>query len=299
MRNKIRPAAVIILVVAFVAIGVSQQTLVVDVNLTLLTVRVLDRQGMPAPYLTAKDFEILEEGQHRPVSHFFNQTQPVSVGLLIDRSISVRTGRDAAFRNVVRICNALSPIDQTFLMTFSTGSKMDVSFTHDHTSIISAAHRMKPTAGTRFYDAMIDALDELSRNSAGSKALIALTDGADHYSTHTFQQLLDVAGSYGSEIDIIAVLGDDSRTWSATGRAEISAELHELVRRTGGRLVSSSNEDETAAAIGRMVDDLHNVYEIGFYSSEPFSESPHIEIRIRNRPELTVFPVVPHPRFEK
>ena len=180
-------------------------------------------------------------------------------------------------------------------MTFSTGSKIDVGFTNDHALIISAASRMKPAAGTRFYDAMIDALDELARRNTGRGALIVLTDGADHYSTHTFQQLLDVVRLYGSEIDIIAGVGDDSRSWSATGRAEISAELNELVRRTGGRLVSAGSEDATAAAIDRVVDSLHNVYEIGFYSSEPFSESPHIEVRIRNRPDLTVFPVVQHP----
>ena len=299
MRNKMRLAAMTILLVAVVAAGISQQTLVVDVNLTSLTVRVRDQEGRSAPYLSAEDFEILEEGQHRPVSHFFNQTQPVSVGLLVDRSISVRTGRDATVRNVVRICNALSSSDQAFLMTFSTGSKMDVGFTRDHASIISAVHRMKQVAGTRFYDAMVDALGEMARNNAGPGALIVLTDGADHYSSHTFQQLLDISGSYGSEIDIIAGVGDDSRSWSATGRGEISAELNELVRRTGGRLVSSSSKDETAAAIRRMVDDLHNVYELGFYSAEPFSESPHIGIRIRDRPDLTVFSVVSHPRFEK
>ena len=91
----IRPAAVIILVGAFVAIAIGQQTLVVDVNLTLLTFRVRDQQGMPAPYLTAEDFEILEEGQQRPVSHFVKQTQPVAIGLMVDRSISVSTRRDA------------------------------------------------------------------------------------------------------------------------------------------------------------------------------------------------------------
>ena len=298
MRNIIRPAAVIILVGAFVAIAIGQQPLVVDVNLTLLTLRVRDQQGLSAPYLTAEDFEILEEGQQRPVSHFLKQIQSVAIGLLVDRSISVSTRRDASVRNLVRICEALSPTDQAFLMTFSTGSKIDVGFTNDHASIISAARRMKPAAGTRFYDAMIDALDELARRNTGRGALIVLTDGADHYSTHTFQQLLDVVRLYGSEIDIIAGVGDDSRSWSATGRTEISAELSELVRRTGGRLVSAGNEDATAAAIDRVVDSLHNVYEIGFYSSEPFNESPNIEVRIRNRPDLTVFPV-PHARFEK
>jgi hypothetical protein len=160
---------------------------------------------------------------------------------------------DLRYRQSVTQCvknrSALGPTDQAFFMAFSTGSRVDVGFTHNHASIISASHRMKSAAGTRFYDAMIDALDELSSSNTGRRALIVLTDGADHYNTHTFQQLLDVVRFYGSEIDIIiAGVGDDSRSWSAKGRAEISGELNELVRLTGGRLLSSANKDETATA---------------------------------------------------
>jgi hypothetical protein len=184
-------------------------------------------------------------------------------------------------------------------MTFSGGTKIDVNFTNDHTAIISAVHHLKAAAGTRYYDAVIDALEELSKSNRERRALIVLTDGADHYSTHTFRQLIDVARLYGTEIDIIADVGDDSRSWSAAGRAQISGQLEELVRLTGGRLLYSRNDDRTAASIDGMVDSLHNVYEIGFYTSESFSESPNIEIRIRNRPDLTVFPASALTRFER
>jgi VWFA-related protein len=291
-----RPKLVILTVIASLIVflltpggSADQQKLVVDVNLTLLTVRVRDPQGRPVPDLTSEDFEIFEDNQFRPASHFVAQRYPISVGLLVDRSVSVGKVRNAVAADIFRICNALRPNDQASLMTFSTGTKMEVPLTYDHKSIISAAHRLKIEAGTRFYDAMIDSLDELARSKSERKALIVLTDGADHYSTHNLHQVLDVARLYEVEMDIIAYTGTDRRSWTASGRAEISHELEHITSATGGRLLSASNGSQ-AAALEEMVDSLHNVYQIGFYSSDWSGEPPRIEIRIRNHPEWTVFP---------
>jgi VWFA-related protein len=262
------------------------------VNLKLLTVRVRDLQGTPVRNLTAEDFEILEDGQRRPASHLSIQRQPAAIGLLVDRSISVEAATRASIASVVRICSTVMPDDQAFLMTFSTGTKTDVSWTNDPAAIVSAIRRLRPAAGTRLYDALVDALDELSISRLPRKTLIVLTDGADHYSTHTLQQVIDIARLYGSEIEIIPYQGDDSRSWTPAGRKQVSSELERLATATGGRLLSSLE-------IERTVDALHDVYQLGFYTSVWADESSHLEIRIRNHPELTVFPELSRVSFEK
>jgi len=65
------------------------QRIVVDVNLTTIGVRVANDDGSPALDLSVGDFEILEDGQPRPISHFSMEYQPAAIGLLVDRSISV------------------------------------------------------------------------------------------------------------------------------------------------------------------------------------------------------------------
>jgi VWFA-related protein len=268
-----------------------QQKLVVDVNLTLLNVRVRDPQGRSVPNLTPADFEIYEDGQFRPATHLAVLRYPVSAGLLVDRSVSVGNVRNAATANVARICNALRPDDQVFLMTFSTATKMNVLLTYDHKSVVSAARHLKTEPGTRFYDAIIDALDELARSKSEHKALIVMTDGADHYSVHNLRQVLDVARLYKVEIDIIAYEGDDRRSWTASGRAAIAHELEQITSAAGGRLLSASDDPQFTAALKEMVDSLHSVYEVGFYSSVWSGEQPRIDVQIRNHPEWTVFPI--------
>ena len=126
-----------------------------------------------------------------------------------------------------------------------------------------------------------------------------MTDGADHYSTHSLQQMLDVARLYGAEIDVIAYTGNDSRSWTAAGGAQISGELRKMVSSTGGQLLSWSNSSDTAMAIERMVGSLHDVYRLGFCGSGMVRRIVNIEIQIPNRPELTVFPASSRSSFEK
>jgi VWFA-related protein len=292
MKRGMYALAAVAIVGGLVAVAIAQQTLVVDVNLRVLTVRVRDLQGKPVRHLTAEDFEILEDGQPRPVSHLSIQRQSAAIGLLVDRSISLQAARKSVIDSVVGICTTVTPDDQAFLMTFSTATKTDVSWTSDPAAIVSAIHRVRPVAGTRLYDAIVDGLDELSTSRRARKALIVLTDGADHYSTHTLQQVIDIAHLYGSEIDVIRYLGNDSRSWTPAGRTQISSELERLATATGGQLLSSSD-------IERTVDDLRDAYQLGFYTSLWADESSHLEIGIRNHPELTVFPELSLDSFEK
>lgn len=281
-----------ILVCASVAI-VAAQTLVVNVNLTGATVRVYDVHRRPVLNLTPEDFEVLENGQSRPLDSFSVDRQSAAVGLLVDRSISVAKVKSAVFHTVHRIVESLDGDDQAFLMSFSTAAQLDFPLTNDHAGILSAWRRLKPASGTRFYDATITALDELSLSKQNHKALIIVTDGADHYSHHTFRELLKTARLYGYAINVIGYDGDDSRSWTTAGRDEIRTELGELSAATGGQVFFPSDEAEAKVVVEQILQSIHSAYHLSFYTSQPTSESWDVEIRIRNRPDLTVFPSLP------
>ncbi|HLH30740.1 MAG TPA: hypothetical protein VKY31_06025, partial [Terriglobia bacterium] len=88
MRTGRLAWSALVLTWAFAGIIIGQ-TLIVDVNLTVLTVRVHDETGHPVLDLAPQDFEIFEDGHARPLSHFSVETQPATIGILVDRSISV------------------------------------------------------------------------------------------------------------------------------------------------------------------------------------------------------------------
>ena len=277
-------SALIVLVGLFWALSsTSAQKLTVDVNLTMLTARVIDELGNPVLDLNSDDFELLENGRAMPVCHFSLHTAPAGIGLLVDNSLSVLKRKGELSQTIGQLLTAMNDDDQVFLMTFAGSSELVVRPTRNRAEVSRAITKVRSSAGTRFYDAVVDGLDMLWLVSPERKALIILTDGADHYSSHTFDQVLRTARLYGREIYIVNYAGDDSRTSSEAGRSEVLSEFFQLASATGGQVFVPRNLQESYRIAKRIMGSLHHEYRFGFYSFHSFSWSSDVRIRVRGR----------------
>src|SRR5829696_8401411 len=73
--------------------GESQQTFRTAVDIVTIQASVRDARGRPMRGLTAGDFEVRDNGQLRPMlSLRADQHPPVSLGILVDMSGSMRIG---------------------------------------------------------------------------------------------------------------------------------------------------------------------------------------------------------------
>ena len=207
------------------------QKLSLDVNLTMLRSHVVDGRGSAILDLTADDFEILEKV---PLRHFSLDTGTAEIGFLADTSLSMRPFKDDLKQTIGQFVASMNG-DRAFLMSFASDAELVVAPTYDLAAITKGIDKLKTTAGSRFYDAVLNALDELVRSKNDRKALIILSDGADHYSSHTFEQLLKTAKLYGCEIYVVGYPGDDSRISGETGRAGIRGQFFQLVSARGAK----------------------------------------------------------------
>jgi VWFA-related protein len=286
----------LLLLIWILSVGAAQK-LAVDVNLTLLRAHVIDERGHAVLGLKAEDFELLENGKPIPISHFSMNTGAADIGLLVDTSLSTAPVREEINQTVGQLV-AMMNGDRVFLMTFAGGSELVVPLTSDRAAVTKTLGKVKLTAGTRFYDAVLHALDELALARQDRKALIVLTDGADHFSAHTFDQLLTTARLYGCEIYIIGYAGDDSRTWKLAGRNSIRGEFFQLASVTGGQAIFPLRLEDSYRAARQVLDSLHHEYRFGFYSSHPFDEPSEVRIRIpgdRDDHRFVYFSLVPAP----
>jgi VWFA-related protein len=271
--------------------------LVIDVNLRNLNVFVEDESGDPVLDLTADDFEVLENGQSKPVKHLTLETEPVAVGLVLDRSSSISPVKKKVDEAVRHALEAVGPKDQVFLVTFAGTDKLIVGRTTSRKNIVEAIRKTKLGFGTRVYDALVHSLQYLSTSSLERKIVIVFSDGADHYSTHTFEQLLGGAAFYATPIYMVGYVGDDSRTWSDQGRRQIRDEFEQLAAKTGGKAYFPTYSADGAAIARQILVGMRYEYRIGFYSSGPFAESSDVQVKFRDRSRrLTIRisrPVIP------
>ena len=256
------------------------QNLVIDVNLRQVDVYVENQNGRAALDLTADDFKVVEDGSPKPVKHFALEVAPVAVGIVLDRSSSIRPVKNQLDEAARYVLEAVHPNDQVFLMTFATDNEINVDFTTDHRNVLTAMQKSKLSYGTRFYDAMADALEYLATNRLDRKMLIVLSDGADHYSTHNFEQVLDRAKLLGAPVYFISWAGDDSSTWFEGGRKEIRNKIGQLASLTGGRVYFPSSAIDCLETSKQVMQSMQYRYRLGFYSSSLFAEWSEVQVSV-------------------
>jgi len=277
-----RYASYFTLLLAFGAVAPSSsQDVFVDVNLRAVALSVEDECGRPVIDLKPDDFVVIENGQAKPVAHLSLETHPVAVGLVLDRSISIAPVKNKLDRAVMHVIDATLDHDELFLMTFARRGKLNVTLTTEHQEILDAIRKSKLGLGSRLYDVILDSLQYLSTSSVQRKVLIVFSDGADHYSAHTLEEVRVAAMFFGVRIYMLGNVGDDSRTWFERGRGEIQDQFDQLARSTGGRAFFSESETDCSDAALQILQRSQYEYRIDFYSSTSLRESVDAQVMLR------------------
>ncbi len=270
-----------LLITVATVIVLSAQDLIVDVNLTMLNVSVEDQHGHPVLDLAADDFEVLENGQFRPVKHFSLQQEPVAIGFVVDRSSSVEPLRKDIDRAVERVLKVLRPEDKAFLITFAGNNSLNATLTNEPLAFLKTIQKTKFSFGTRFYDVIVDSLQYLATADIERKALVIFSDGADHYSSYTSEEVLGTAKRYGFPVYIFGYSGDDPSLWSEQGRRAVREEFTQLAKATHGKAFFPTPSTNCSELAKHILGTLGHTYKLGFYSLGPFTSLSDIQIRLR------------------
>jgi len=102
----------------------------VNVELVNVVATVLDDQGKYMDGLKLEDFQVFEDGEEQKISFFSHDLRvPISVGVLVDSSGSMRHKLQQALQTVREIALALSPQDEMFVVSFNSDVDLRKHFT--------------------------------------------------------------------------------------------------------------------------------------------------------------------------
>ena len=105
----------------------------VNTELVTLNVRVIDRNNRPINNLRQSDFHVFEDGVAQPVESFSREEVPISYGLAVDTSGSLRSQLQGVIDAGKTIINSNKPGDETFLVSviphasYTLGSPVEAS----------------------------------------------------------------------------------------------------------------------------------------------------------------------------
>jgi Ca-activated chloride channel family protein len=249
----------------------------VDVDLVLLHATVRDREGQLVPDLREEDIEIFEDGVRQAVRLFRHEDAPVTAGLVVDHSGSMKNKLSDVVAGARRFARASHPLDQMFVVNFNEHVTMPQSSLEQFSSRSDELERAittAPAAGrTALYDAIAAALARLHKGSRDRRVLVVFSDGGDNASQHSLADVLRLSALSSAVIYTIGI-------FEASDPDKNPGVLRQLAKATGGEAFFPDRFEEIAAVCDRIALDIRQHYTIGFVSSNLARDGAYRSIRM-------------------
>lgn len=238
-------------------------TFCVGTERVVLHVSVVDRQGRFVTELGHESFAVTEDDNRQELTYFAQEDIPVSIGLVIDNSGSMRQKRREVNAAALEFVKASHPEDEVFIVNFNDEAYLDQDFTSNHNRLQDALQRIDSRSGTALYDAVsmsLDHLIEAGNETYQKRALLIITDGEDTASRMDLEILVRKLQSSNVTVYGIGLLSEEERR--AAKRAE--RHLKQLTHPTGGPAYFPTASDQVEPLVKRIAADIRNQYTLEY-----------------------------------
>jgi VWFA-related protein len=230
-------------------------------ELVALHVSVFGRDAGIVTGLPREAFTVYDDGQAQTLRFFENQDHPVTVGLVIDSSISMSRKRAAVIAAGRSFAESSHPDDEMFTINFNErvwpGLPDGQAFTSDRAELTRALNRAGAIGRTALFDALDVALRQLDAGECQKKVLIVVSDGGDNASRATFDRVLDTA--LGMDAIIYTVRVDDE--YDGEGDPDV---LRKMASATGGEAFFPRRPDRATGVLQRIAKEIRSGYTLGY-----------------------------------
>ncbi len=256
------------------------EKLVVDVDLVVLHTTVLDEKGHLVTSLPANSFRVYEDNVEQKLSVFRNEDVPVTAGLVLDNSASMRPNRHQMMAGALRFIETSNAMDEIFIVNFNDDYYLDLrdkDFSNDVKELKEALEKTNTRGSTAFYDAARASLQHLKRGTRQKKVLLVITDGVDNASISNFNTVLREAQQSEAGIYLVALPceGNDKRDCRRAKR-----EMRKLADTSGGLATFPTSIEQVDALCRQIAHDIRNQYVIGYYPTNKARDGSFRNVRV-------------------
>jgi Ca-activated chloride channel homolog len=268
-----------------------QSKIRVGVNLVLLHAAVVDDRGRFVSGIPGENFRVFEDKVEQKLSIAKQEDVPVSMGLVIDNSGSMRDKRERVNTAAITFVKTSNPQDEAFVVNFNDDFYLDTDkdFTSDVGELKEALERVDSRGSTAFYDALIGSLDHLKKGKKDKKVLLVITDGEDNASRKGLEATIHEVQQSDAVIYAIGLLGEENKGSAKRARKA----LLEITQASGGLAFFPEGVSDTEAICTQIAHDIRNQYTLGYYPTNTNKDGGFRAVQVevtppRGRGKLTV-----------
>jgi len=237
-----------------------------DVSLVVLHTSVFDERGRFVEELKEDSFRVLEDKVQQKLAVFKREDIPVTMGLVIDNSGSMREKRARVNEAALTLVQTSNPEDEAFVVNFNDDFYLDLDkdFTSSLTDLKEALERIDSRGSTALYDAIIGSLDHAKKGSRDKKVLLVVTDGSDNASRNSLEKTIREIQKSEVVVYTIGLIGTEE---GKRERSRARKALKEIAEASGGLSFFPENVEDVHNICVEVAHDIRNQYTLAYYPS--------------------------------
>ena len=248
----------------------------VDVDVVLATVTVTDRNGRYVTGLEKENFKLTEDKVPQEISYFSSEDIPLSVGIILDVSGSMKDKLKTAVEAAITFMKGGSPDDEYFLVEFADKPTGTADFTNDIAKIQNLFLASKAKGRTALFDAVYMGLSKLEQGNNAKRALLLITDGEDNRSRYTFSNVRDFVKEKDVQMYAIGI----TNGWSDASAEQGRALLRDLAAISGGNSFFPTSVYGLEDICRKIAAELKYQYVIGYRSTNTAKNGEWRKIKV-------------------
>ena len=277
----------LILIVALLPLGAQDDVtrFSTDTRLVLLHATVVDKNGSLVTNLEKDAFTVFENNVAQTLRLFRREDVPVSLGLVVDNSGSMRDKRKKVESAALALVKASNPGDEVFIVNFNDDAWLDVEFTNDLKIMEEGLSKIDSRGGTAMRDALSMSIDYLKdKGKKDKKIILVITDGNDNTSTMTIERLVEKVQQSEVLVYAIGLLSEEERREANRAKRALEAITHA----SGGQSYLPKEVDEVDKVSLQVAHEIRSQYVLAYTPSEAALDGTFRNIRVAvkgaNRP---------------
>jgi Ca-activated chloride channel homolog len=239
-----------------------------SVDLVLVPVTITDAMDRPVIGLDRDNFRLFENKKPQDIKHFSSEDAPISLGIIMDTSGSMRDKIERAREAVTEFCETANPQDEFFLITFADRPHLAVDFTASPSKVENELVVTHSQGQTALLDAIYMGIEKMRQARYGRKALLIISDGGDNHSRYDEREVKSAI----KEADVMVyAVGIYDRYFHSTEEQLGPQLLQDFASVTGGQEFTLGNPNDLPAVTRKVGLQLRYQYVLGY---QPAS-APH------------------------
>ncbi len=254
----------------------------VDVDLVLVPVTVTDSMNRPVLGLRQQDFTLYEGLAEQQVRYFSTEDTPISVGLVLDYSASMKNKIEYERQAVQEFFSNANAGDEYFAVTVSEKPRLIASASDSVGTLQERLSSSTPRGRTALLDAIYLAVAQLRSARYQRRALLIISDGGDNASRYTRSEIKSVIEEADALTYAIGIFDAEPIPLLKTFEERMGRDwLSELTDVSGGRAIAADNREKIPEIAAMVSRELRSQYVLGYRPSTLARDGKWRKIKVR------------------